>query len=143
MLPGFFSLYLIWVTLLISGCEKTPTVEAIRTHIDAMVDGIERKKPDDVLAYMHDDFSTPDGQDKQWAKRLMLFHMMRQHSINIVTSQLNITEQDEFSADAQFHVLLTGGEGLIPQQGALYQVNSQWRLQNGNWLLIHASWSKL
>ena len=38
--------------------------------------------------------------------------------------------------------LITGGQGLIPEQGAWYQIETEWRLQNDEWLLIYTNWKR-
>ena len=131
---------LLLLCCLLSGCEKTPREQIISQKIDAITSGIEDKDPDSVLEQFNDDFSTPTGLDKQWVKRVMLLQMMRQQSIHVVLTHLQIEARDDFITDASFNVLITGGQGLIPQDGAIYQVETQWRLLDDDWLLNYASW---
>ena len=123
-------------------CEKTPREQIISQNIDAIATGIEKKDPDSVLKHFSEHFSTASGQDKQWVKRFMLLQMMRQQTIHVVLTNIHIEARDDYITEASFNVLLTGGQGLIPQDGAIYQVETQWRLQNDDWLLNYASWHK-
>ena len=48
----------------------------------------------------------------------------------------------ENDAIARFSVLATGGSGgLLPESGQVYQVETGWRLIDGEWMLINASWT--
>ena len=94
---------------------------------------------------IHDNFGTRTGADKLWVKRTMAFYMLRHPNIEIVTSNLHIDlepEQQPHTAHAHFSALVTGGEGLIPEQGALYQIETEWRLQGDQWQLVYADWQR-
>lgn len=41
----------------------------------------------------------------------------------------------------QFTAALTGGSGgLLPESGQIYEVETGWRLDDGEWRLIQADW---
>ena len=40
-------------------------------------------------------------------------------------------------------MLLTGGEGVLPQSGQLVDVNSSWKRMDGEWMLQSARWTPL
>ena len=43
---------------------------------------------------------------------------------------------------ARFSVLATGGSGgFLPDSGQVYQVETGWRLVDGEWKLLNASWT--
>lgn len=135
-------LLLLLLGTMFSGCKETPLEELISQHIDAITEGIETGKPDLVLEHFDEGFSTPSGQDRHWVKRIMLAQMLRKQTIHVVLTNLTIESRDDFTTDASFNVLLTGSQGLIPREGAFYQVETQWRLQDGDWLVNYASWRK-
>ncbi len=137
------SLILLLLTaVLLAGCGQPDSPEQIiADNLAQLEEGIEQKDPDQVLDLIHENFSTRSGADKLWIKRTMAFYMIKHTKIEIVSSGLDIEMQPE-SANAGFSALVTGGAGLIPEQGAIYQVETEWRLQDGDWLLVYADWSR-
>src|SRR5690606_40314229 len=52
--------------------------------------------------------------------------------------QVALRERD---ATVSFEVALTGGSGgLLPEAARLYSVETGWRLEDGDWRLLSASW---
>jgi hypothetical protein len=51
--------------------------------------------------------------------------------------------QGEDRATATMHAVTTGGSGLIPETGGWYRVTTGWRLDDGEWMLISASWETI
>lgn len=41
---------------------------------------------------------------------------------------------------AHFRILVTGGAGLLPESGQLYEVETGWIRDGGDWLLDKAEW---
>lgn len=134
------------ITLLLVGCSRPDSAEQIIiANITAMEAGIEQKDPDPVLDRIHENFSARSGTDKLWVKRTMAFYMLRHSNIEIVTSGMAIEytpESDPDTARASFSALVTGGKGLIPEQGAVYHIETEWRLHNDEWQLIYADWRR-
>ena len=135
-----------FIALLLFGCGKPDSPQhIIIANIAALEEGIEQKDPDQVLERIHENFRARSGTDKLWVKRTMAFYMLRHPNIEIVTSGMNIElepEQEPVIARAHFSALVTGGKGLIPEQGAIYQIETEWRLQNDEWQLIYADWRR-
>lgn len=134
------------IVMLLLSCGKSDSTEQIIiANITALEEGIEQKDPDQVLELIHENFGTRAGTDKLWIKRTMAFYMLKHPNIEIVTSNLQIDlepEQQPHTAHAHFSALVTGGEGLIPEQGALYQIETEWRLQGDQWQLVYADWQR-
>ncbi|RLT92997.1 nuclear transport factor 2 family protein [Ketobacter sp.] len=132
------------VTLLSSllACSPPDSAEQIiAEHIATLETAIEEKDPDPVLALIHDNFSTRTGVDKLWVKRTMAFYMLKHANIAILTSGLHIEVLDD-TATARLTAVVSGGQGLIPEQGALYQIETEWRLHEGDWQLIYGDWRR-
>lgn len=141
-LINWFLVVLLLVMLL--GCSEPESAEAmVATKIEQIQQGIESKSADDVLDNIYDQFGTAKGQDKQWIKRTLAFYMLRHQAINTVITSIQVEVESIDSAKAQFNALLTGGEGLIPQRGALYRVQTDWRIEGGEWVLVYADWEKI
>jgi len=46
----------------------------------------------------------------------------------------------EDRATVNFTLALSGGQGLMPAQGQIYQVQTGWRLEGDDWILLSATW---
>jgi len=49
--------------------------------------------------------------------------------------------QEPQRARAQFRALATGGSGWLPDEGRLWRVETGWRLDDGDWMMISAEWT--
>lgn len=134
---------LLAVVILLQGCSDTPAQEQIKAHINQLADAIETKQPDEALALIHENFVSEKGQDKKWVKRTLLIHTIRHDKIQLVLSNIHVELKDPQTALATFHVIATGGKGLIPDQGSAYKMHTEWRTDSGDWRLVYTKWDKL
>ena len=51
-----------------------------------------------------------------------------------------MSETGELTASANFRALVTGGPGWIPESGQVFDFVTQWRNEEGQWLLTSADW---
>ena len=78
-----------------------------------------------------------EGAARQLAAAVFLRH--REVAARIGPVEVELRGQDD--AVARFPVLATGGSGgLLPERGQAYQVETGWRLIDGEWKLRNASW---
>ena len=76
------------------------------------------------------------------AKQLAAGVFLRHREIGARLGPVTVEPRGEREAIARFSVLATGGSGgLLPEQGQVYQVQTGWRLQDGDWKLLNASWT--
>jgi hypothetical protein len=71
---------------------------------------------------------------------LVLTYLHRYQQIRAQLLPIQVAPQDEEHATARFRVVLTGGAGLLPEAGQVYQVETSWRREDGEWLLVSAQW---
>lgn len=138
----FSTVLLSLVLVLIYGCEKPPIEQELEKNILELEQAIEDKDPSAVLDHIHKDFIGEKGQDKKWVQRTLAFHTLRNHQIEIVISNIKITVKDPHTAIGSFNALATGGHGLLPERGAIYQVELEWRKEGGDWKIVYAKWKK-
>jgi len=86
-----------------------------------------------------EDFSGSGGMDRDGFRRYVQLIWLQQKDIGVKTGPLNVKLMDE-RATVDFTVVLTGGQGFIPDDGRIYQVQTGWRLIGDNWKLISANW---
>lgn len=131
------------IVVLLAACSDPQSVEAIiGDNIEQMQEAVESKSADDLLQHVFDGFSSAKGYDKNGLQRILLFYQLRHQRITTLVTNLEIDIAQSGVAKARFNILLTGGAGLLPEQGGFYQVETDWRQEQGAWRLVYADWHK-
>ena len=130
------------IASLLGGCSDSPAEEVIKNHVESLAEAIETKQADTALDFFHENFVSEKGQNKEWVKRTMLIHTIRHDEIGLILSNISVELLDPGTARASFHVIATGGRGIIPDDGGAYRVETEWRDDGGDWQLVFAKWKK-
>lgn len=130
---------------LLPGCSQEPAIEQLLARVDALEQAVEDKQVNTAMDMLSEDFTTGKGQNRKDAHRLLLFHTMRHQNISVIRSQTDASFDSAYADQAlvRFNVILTGGEGLLPEQGRSYAVESRWRFEDGDWFLNSLQWESL
>ena len=64
---------------------------------------------------------------------------LRQKSVGVSLGPLDVKMFDN-RATVTFTAALTGGPGWLPDQAQVYDVDTGWRMEDGDWKLISAKW---
>ena len=131
-----------WLVLLLGACSVSDREQQLRQQISALQEAIDRRDAGDVEALLADDFVGNEGMDRRGARQLAAAVFLRHREIGARLGPVTVELRGEREAIARFSVLATGGSGgLLPEQGQVYQVQTGWRLQDGDWKLLNASWT--
>ncbi|HSX60996.1 MAG TPA: nuclear transport factor 2 family protein [Tahibacter sp.] len=127
----------------LAACSRTPDEQRIRDAVAAMEAAVEARNPRDFMAYVADDFVGRDGGfDRAALHNLLRGQFLRNEAIGVVVGPVEITMQPP-RATARMSVTLTGGSGeLLPERGAVYQVETGWKLVDGEWRCLSATWQE-
>ena len=137
----FFACVAILAALLVSGCRKDDPEQAVRHRVEAMQQAIDARDAGDVEALLAEDFIGNDGLDRRGARQLAAGMFLRYRDAGARIGPVSVELRGESEAVARFSVLATAGNGgLLPEQGQVYQVETGWRLVDGEWRLLNASW---
>ncbi|MCB1552951.1 MAG: hypothetical protein KDJ14_04005 [Xanthomonadales bacterium] len=134
-----------WLLVLLAlmgsvGCSRTPDEQALRDAFDAMLAAAEARKPDDFMEHVADDFASGKGVDRQQLHRILIVQFMRNQSVSVTTSPLEITV-DGKRAEMAFKIFVTGSSGgWIPERAEGYSIHTLWRFEDGDWLVEFADW---
>lgn len=123
----------------LSGCRKEPPEQALRNTIAAMETAAEAHDNDALFEPIAEDFAGSEGMDRQAFRRYVTFTGMRSKSIGVQLGPLEVKLYDQ-RATVSFTAALSGGEGLLPSRVQVYDVDTGWRLDDGEWKLISAKW---
>jgi hypothetical protein len=141
MRPDF--LFAAWLLIaLLSGCARPLTVEqqiiaAIR-EMEVRIEAGERRQ---FMSHIADDFDGQNGRlTRQQLRGLVIYQLNRHQRLHAQLFPINVKETGEGTASATFSALITGGPGLIPSEGQLYEFETDWWYEGGEWKLASASW---
>ena len=124
---------LLLVFSMLAACSEDTPEQRLRDTIATMEEAVETKKPGDFIAHVTDDFSGDRGQfDRQSLRGFLAAQMMRKESIGVTLGPLDVKMHGE-RATVRVDVLLTGAEGVIPNSADHLDIESGWKLVDGEW----------
>lgn len=126
--------------LALAACSGESPEQAVRKQVEAMQTAIDARDAGAVHALLADDFVGNDGLDRRGARQLAAAVFLRHRDVNARLGPVTVELRGDSDAIARFSVLATGGAGLLPDSGQLYQVETGWRRIDGDWKLLNASW---
>ena len=139
---GICRLACMGLLLIVSACSRSDPEQAVRAQLEALQQAIDARDAGAVEDLLAEDFIGNEGMDRRGAKQLAAAVFLRHREIGARLGPVTVELRGEGEAIARFSVLATGGSGgLLPEQGQVYQVQTGWRLQDGDWKLLNASWT--
>ena len=128
--------------LLITACGKKLTVEQqVIATLRNMEYAAEEGQHLDFMTYIADSFSGQQGSlDRREFHRFMIFQINQHRRLQAQFFPIFVNETGEGNATAHFKILVTGGAGLLPDSGQLFEVETEWVHDGGDWLLSRADW---
>lgn len=125
--------------LALAGCSAPPDEQALRAQVAALESAIEDGKAEAVMEAVAEDFVGDQGMDRDGLRRLVVASMLGNRRIAAQTGPLEVRLQGD-TARVSFSAAVTGSANWIPERGQVYQVESDWRVEDGEWKLIAARW---
>ncbi|WP_240906143.1 nuclear transport factor 2 family protein [Thermomonas sp. HDW16] len=133
---------MITASLLLGGCGRNDPEQAVRKQVEAMQTAIDARDAGDIDALLADDFIGNEGMDRRGVRQLAAAVFLRHRDVAAKVGPVDVELRGNNDAIARFSVLATGGSGgLLPDSGQVYQVETGWRLVDGEWKLLNASWT--
>lgn len=124
----------------LAACSRSDPERELRATIDAMARALEQRRPGDFLDAVAEDFTRESGAfGKQEAKRVLAGVLLRNEKINLAVVVTEVQVQGE-RARAQLRVVATGGAGLLPERGQVWEFQTTWRRERGAWKVFNAEW---
>lgn len=131
---------LVLLAALVAACSRTPDETRIRAAIGAMEAAVEARQPRDFMGYVGEDFAGQDGGlDRPALHNLLRAQFLRNQAVSVLIGPIDVTLHGE-RASARMSVTVSGGAGLLPERGAIYQVDTGWRRSGGDWMVVSATW---
>ncbi|MDY0020938.1 nuclear transport factor 2 family protein [Arenimonas caeni] len=123
----------------VTGCARTPPEQALRETIASMQAAAEARDTEALVGHLADDFGGPEGMDRDRFRRYLALIWLRNRDVGVTLGPLDVELMGD-RARVRFTAAARGGEGLLPDRAEVYQVETGWRLEGGDWKLISADW---
>ena len=135
-------LHAIPIVVLLVACGESLSVEQkIIATLQTMEEKAEAGEHFKFMGHVSDSFSAQQGSmDRHEFRRFMILQIAQHRRLYATFFPIYVRESGEDTASAHFRLLLTGGGGLLPESGQLFEVETQWLLDGGDWMLDAASW---
>jgi hypothetical protein len=141
------SLLFTFLLMSLLGCSEPPlpAEQQILNNFESAKIALEQLEPKELREILAENFEII-GLHKQYdyglIKKTMTVFRFRKQKINIILSGTTVTldKYNTHLASLKSTALVTGGKGLLPEDGRLYKVNSQWRLYDNQWKITKLSW---
>lgn len=135
----------ILVITLLAGCGSEPSVEQqIIATLRNMEMAAEQGEHFEFMGYITDSFKGQQGSmDRREFHRFMIFQINQHRRLQAQFFPIFVKETGEAQASAHFKILVTGGGGLLPERGQIFEVETAWIRSGGDWLLDSADWKPL
>jgi hypothetical protein len=136
---------LVLLALLAGGCGEEPTVEQqIIAAITEMESRGEEGRRSAFMEMVHESFIGQQGAMTRDEFRLfMIMQWNRNQRLQAQLFPIRVKDLGVGQASAKFKALITGGRGLIPERGQLYEIVTLWVKTGGDWLLVKADWKPI
>lgn len=126
-----------------TGCSKPLTTEqqviAVIRDMEASIEEGERRP---FMNHIADGFNGQNDQmTRDDVRGLVIYQLNRYQRLNAQLFPIRVSETGEDAATAKFRALITGGAGWLPENGQLYDFQTRWSRQSGEWMLIQADWT--
>lgn len=137
-----FCLGAVLAGLLLTACTESLTVEQqIIATIRNMETAAEAGEHLDFMTHVADDFQGQlGGMDRYAFHRFMIFQINQHRRLQAQFFPIHVKETGVDQATANFNLLVTGGGGLLPESGRVFEVDTAWFKDDGDWLLTRADW---
>ncbi len=127
--------------LLFSACAREAPEARLRARVATLQQAIAGHDAGGVRDALAEDFIGPDGLDRAGAVRLAQAMFLRYRSLGVHAGPLAV-EMQPGHATVRFQAALTGGDGgVLPEAARLYDVETGWRLEDGEWRLVSVAWT--
>lgn len=131
---------LLVLSFALSACRHTPDEEQVRQAIAAVSNAAEAGSANGVAKLLSDDFDGNRGElDRRTLAKLVRITALRGERISVAMGPIDIEHRGERLV-ATFTVTLSRRSRLLPDHMGLYQVESAWRKEGGEWRCYSASW---
>lgn len=129
-------------SLLMAACGDDLSLEQqIIATLRNMEEAAEQGEHFEFIGYVADSFKGQQGSmDRREFHRLMIFQINQNRRLRAQFFPIHVQGLGDGQASARFRILVTGGGGMLPENGRLFEVNTEWISSGSDWMLKSADW---
>lgn len=126
----------------VAGCRHAPDETRVRDAIASAEQAAEEADAAGVVEPLSEDFDGNGGQldRKDLSNLIRLAHLRGEH-VGVTLGPISVERRGERLV-AGFSVSLTQGSQLLPDAAGVYQVETAWRKESGEWHCYSATWKQ-
>lgn len=129
------------VLAILAGCANPPDEAALRARITSLQEAIEARDADTLLDAVDPEFGGPGGMDRDGLRRYASLMLLRQQNVGVAIGPVEVELRGDRAA-ARFDAVVTGSNRFLPEGIEARRVETVWRLEGGDWVLVSADWSR-
>lgn len=123
-----------------ASCTRDDPEAALRGRVASLAAAIEARDAAALQQHLADDFIGNDRLDRNGARSLAMGFALRHREIGLTLGPLEV-DMASTHATVRSTAILRGGSGrALPDSAQVYDVESGWRLEDGEWKLVSARW---
>lgn len=127
--------------MVLSACAAPPDEAALRARIDGLQAAIESRDAEILLDAVDPGFGGPNGMDRDGLRRYATLMLLRQQNVGVVIGPVEVEIHGDRAA-ARFDAVVTGTNRFLPEGVQARRVETVWRRDGGDWVLVNADWSR-
>jgi hypothetical protein len=127
---------------LLPSCKQPMTVEqqviAAILEVEEKIEAGERRA---FMEHISEDFRGQNGaMNHDQLRAYVLLQLNRYKRLQGQLFPIHVEDRGDGQATAWFRALVTGGPGWLPESGQVFEFETHWRMEDGEWLLVVANW---
>jgi hypothetical protein len=139
-LRAAFTALIALCSVAMQACSAPAPEAALRDTIAGMQAAAEARDAAALAEAISEDFVGPEGMDREQFRRLAAVTWLRDRAIGVSLGPLDLALVGPEGARVEFTAATRGGEGWLPDRAQVYRVKTGWRLEDGEWKLLTATW---
>jgi hypothetical protein len=126
--------------VLLAGCARAPDEQRLREAMAGLQAAIEAREVGTAMDFVAEDFIGTGALDRTGARNLLRVMVLRHQNLGLSLGPAEV-ELFEGRAAVRFTAVATGGQGaMLPESARIWQVETAWRMDDGDWRLLSAHW---
>jgi len=133
---------------LISGCSHPPSEEGLRTNVAEIQQAISERNNGDVMQHVSTLFfgrsEVAGGSsyrlDRKGLRKLLTGYFLRYQQLEVVITTMDVEIHDGVEATVSGKALLLGLNNILPEDGRVYDFDSIWLVEEGDWKVVELKW---
>jgi uncharacterized protein YqgV (UPF0045/DUF77 family) len=132
---------LAWVLVIgLTGCAVEPAEQRLQAAVTGLQTAIEAREVRNAMDFIAEDFVGTGTLDREGVRSMLRVQVLRHAQLGLTLGPMQ-TELTGDRATVRFTAVATGGSGaLMPESARVWEVETGWRDDDGEWRLISAQW---